>query len=259
MEEGTEGLDSPSAVRLQTTSELRGQSQIMLSAVAGPALCSRLVREPNAAMPTLSPSGLPLPLVFSSHRRVAGLFDETYLDALKERDAGAQNLLVSTFTRPVLNKLRARLRSPELVQDAFQETFLRVLTYFGSGKTLDKPGSLAGFVHATCQNVALELLRAHTRHDQFPENFSEPKAAGLDPERQMVSEERKATVQRLLNELTQKERQLLKRVFLDEEDKDTVCRELKVDRGYLRVLLYRARQSFRAIVSLESKKRAAGA
>jgi RNA polymerase sigma-70 factor (ECF subfamily) len=216
-------------------------------------------RAPRLVTPMFFASDFPGPLVFSSHRRVAGLFDETYLDALKERNADAQSRLVSSFSRPVLNKLRARLRSPELIQDAFQETFLRVLTYFGSGRTLDKPGSLAGFVHATCQNVALELLRGHTRHDQFPENFPEPVATGLDPERQLVTEERKAMVRRLLNELTEKERQLLKRVFLDEEDKDTVCRELEVDRSYLRVLLYRARQRFKAVVTLEGKKRAAGA
>lgn len=231
----------------------------MLSTVAGEALRLRPARAPRPAPPMLSASDLPKPLLFSSHRRVAGLFDETYLDALRERNADAQDRLVSCFSRVVLLKLRARLRSPELIQDAFQETFLRVLTYFGSGKTLDKPGSLAGFVHATCQNVALELLRGHTRHDQFPENFPEPISTGLDPERQLVTEERKAMVRRLLNELSEKERRVLKRVFLDEEDKDTVCRELAVDRNYLRVLLYRARQSFRAIASLDGKKKAAGA
>ena len=231
----------------------------MLSTVAGTALHSLPIRPQRPATPILSASELPEPLVFSSHRRVAGLFDETYLDALKVRNSDAQSRLVSTFSRAVLIKLRTRLRSPELIQDAFQETFLRVLTYFGSGKTLDKPASLAGFVHATCQNVALELLRGHTRHDQFPENFPEPIAAGLDPERQLITEERKAMVRRLLEELTEKERLLLKRVFLDEEDKDTVCRELAVDRNYLRVLLYRARQSFRTIVSLDNKKKAAGA
>jgi RNA polymerase sigma-70 factor (ECF subfamily) len=231
----------------------------MMSDAGGQALRSRFVPPQCPATPMLSTPDLPKPLVFSSHRRVAGLFDETYLGALKERNADAQNQLVSCFSRAVLNKLRARLRSPELIQDAFQETFLRVLTYFGSGKTLDRPASLAGFVNATCQNVALELLRGHTRHDQFPENFPEPIADGLDPERQLVTEERKGMVRRLLNQLSEKDRQLLKRVFLDEEDKDAVCRELNVDRGYLRVLLYRARQSLRAVISLDSKKNAAGA
>jgi len=190
---------------------------------------------------------------------VTGLFDESYLAALKERDADAQNRLVSAFSRPVLIKLRARLRSPELVQDAFQETFLRVLSYFGSGKTLDRPGSLAAFIHSTCHNVALELLRGHTRQDQPPENHPEPVAVGPSPERQLITGESKAFVWNILNKLSKKDRQLLKRVFLDEEDKDAVCREFKVDRAYLRVLLFRARQSCRAAVSREGVTKVAGA
>jgi len=134
---------------------------------------------------------------------------------------------------------------------------LRVLTYFRSGKTLDNPGSLPGFVHATCHNVAMELLRGHTRHDQIPENAPEPIAANPDPEHQLVSEERKALVRRLLEDLSEKDRALLRRVFLDEEDKDAVCREFRVDRNYLRVLLHRARTRFKTAASRDNAKRAA--
>jgi RNA polymerase sigma-70 factor (ECF subfamily) len=203
-----------------------------------------------------APSG-PDRLLCSSARRVLCLFDEAYLGALRARDPHTEASLISHFSRPVQVKLRARLRSPELIQDAFQETFLRVLTYFRSGKTLDNPASLPGFVYVTCHNVALELLRGHTRHDQFPEQFREPIAAGLDPERQVVTEERKALVRRLLEELSEKDRKLIKRVFLDEEDKDAVCREFDVNRNYLRVLLHRARVRFKAVISHDSAKRAA--
>jgi RNA polymerase sigma-70 factor (ECF subfamily) len=191
------------------------------------------------------------------HGRAVRLFNESDLDALKDGDTDAQNRLVSSFSRPVLVKLRAFLRSPELVQDAFQETFLRVLTYFGSGKTLDRPGSLAAFIHSTCHNVALELLRAETRHDQIPENHPGPTAAGPDPEHELVTRERKDFVRNLLNDLSSRDRQLLKRVFLDDEDKDAVCRDFHVDRAYLRVLLYRARQNCRALVSREDVSGAA--
>jgi RNA polymerase sigma-70 factor (ECF subfamily) len=197
-------------------------------------------------------------LICSLHGSVTRLFDETDLNALRERDPDAQNRLVSSFSRPVLIKLRAMLRSPELIQDAFQETFLRVFTYFGSGKTLDRPTALPGFVHVTCHNVALELLRAHTRHEQMPENHPGPASAAPDPERQFVTLERKAFVQGLLNELSSRDRQLLKRVFLDEEDKDAVCRDFQVDRSYLRVLLYRARQSCLALLTRDNKTRTAG-
>jgi len=197
-------------------------------------------------------------LICSSPGRVTGLFDESYLEALQKRDVDAQNRFVAQFSRPVLIKLRARLRSPELVQDAFQETFLRILSYFGSGKTLDRAGSLPGFVHSMCNNVALEMLRAHTRHDQIPENHPEPATIEPNPERQLVTGERKDFVRTLLNKLSTRDRQLLKRVFLDEEDKDAVCREFQVDRAYLRVLLFRARQSCRELASSDDLTGAAG-
>jgi RNA polymerase sigma-70 factor (ECF subfamily) len=34
-------------------------------------------------------------------------------------------------------------------------------------------------------------------------------------------------------------------VFLEERDKDEVCRDFGVDRNYLRVLLHRAKQTFK--------------
>jgi RNA polymerase sigma-70 factor (ECF subfamily) len=187
------------------------------------------------------------------------LFDENYLGALKNRDAEAEDFLISYFSRPIQAKLRARLRSPELVQDASQETFLRVFSYFRSGKTLANPSSLPGFVHTVCHNIALEFLRAHTRHEQMPENAPDPPDSRLNPESQMAAAERRELVRRLLEELSGKDRQLLRRVFIDEEDKDMVCRELHVDRGYLRVLLHRALHRFKTAALRDRASRAAGA
>ena len=188
------------------------------------------------------------------------LFDATFLRSLADRNPEAESVLIAQFSRPVQLKLRARLRSPELIQDASQETFLRVFSYFRSGKTLDNPASLPGFVHSVCHNIALEFLRAHTRHDQIPDNIPDRADAGPSPERQVISEERKMAVRRLLGELPLKDRELLRRVFLDEEDKDRICEELHVDRTYLRVLLHRARLRFKDLASQsELRQEARGA
>jgi RNA polymerase sigma-70 factor (ECF subfamily) len=195
-------------------------------------------------------------LLSSVNRTVTGLFDESYLAALRAQNTDVENHLISCFSTPIRIKLRARLRSPELVEDAFQETFLRIFSYFRAGKTLNNPASLPGFVHGMSHNIALEFLRAHTRQDQLPEHHQGPVDTSLDPQRQMVTEERKAMVRRLLKELPEKDGRLLQRVFLDEEDKDTVCREFRVDRGYLRMLLFRARQRFRIAVKRETGRKA---
>jgi RNA polymerase sigma factor (sigma-70 family) len=194
-------------------------------------------------------------LLSSGNRTVAGLFDESYLAALRAQNTDVENHFISCFSTPIRIKLRARLRSPELVEDAFQETFLRIFSYFRSGKTLNNPASLPGFVHGMSHNIALEFLRAHTRQDQLPEHHQGPVDAALDPQRQVVTEERKAMVRRLLRDLPEKDGRLLQRVFLDEEDKDTVCREFHVDRGYLRMLLFRARQRFRIALRRETGRK----
>ncbi len=63
-------------------------------------------------------------------------------------------------------------------------------------------------------------------------------------------------VRHILDELQEKDRRIIKEVFLEERDKDEVCRDLGVDREYLRVLLHRAKKSFKA---LYLKKMAKGA
>ena len=188
------------------------------------------------------------------------VFDADYLRGLANRQEEIEQDLVAQFSRPVRAKLRFRLRSPELAEDAFQETFLRVFTYFRSGKTLDKPGNLAAFVHGVCHNIALEFLRAHTRHPPIADDTPDPVDTGPDPEDRVVTEERKSIVRRILGDLPAKEQELLRRVFLDEEDKDSVCRDLGVDRDYLRVLLYRARTRMKAaLLRSETGREARGA
>jgi len=60
-------------------------------------------------------------------------------------------------------------------------------------------------------------------------------AAGEDRER----------VRAALVALPTKERELLTWLFFEGRDKDQVCRDLHVDRDYLRVLLHRAKNRFR--------------
>src|ERR1051326_5641113 len=128
------------------------------------------------------------------------LFDEHFLRALADQDGEAENFLIAHFTKPVQLKLRARLRSPELAQDAGQETFLRIFRYFRSGKTLENPASLPGFVHSVCNNIALEFLRAHMRHNQIPENAPETEDPGQGPESMAVTEERRKLVGKVLSD-----------------------------------------------------------
>jgi RNA polymerase sigma-70 factor, ECF subfamily len=189
------------------------------------------------------------------HRRFPyHLFDEAYIRSLQNQDSETENHLIAYFSRAIQVKLRARLRYPDLVEDVSQETFKRLFTHFRSGKSLDNPASLPAFVHVVCHNVMLEMLRSHKRHEHFDENGPEPLDSGPDPEDQMVTSERLEAVGKLLELLPGKDRELLRRL-LEGQDREAVCRALRVDRGYLRVLLHRALDKYKAL-EVQSQRRA---
>jgi RNA polymerase sigma-70 factor (ECF subfamily) len=186
------------------------------------------------------------------HRRFPYyLFDEAYIRSLQNRDPETENHLIAYFSRAIQAKLRARLRYQDLAEDVVQESFKRIFTHFRSGKSLNNPASLPAFVHVVCHNVMLEMLRFHKRHERFEENAPEPLDPGPDPENQLVTSERREGVRKLLERLPGKDQELLRRL-LEGQDRDAVCKALRVDRDYLRVLLHRALERYK-VLEVQSK------
>jgi len=73
----------------------------------------------------------------------------------------------------------------------------------------------------------------------------EPAARGANALDIVTTRQIKEKVREILLDLPPRDRALLNAVFLDERDRDEVCREFSVDRDYLRVLLHRAKQEFK--------------
>jgi RNA polymerase sigma-70 factor, ECF subfamily len=59
--------------------------------------------------------------------------------------------------------------------------------------------------------------------------------------------------------LSEKDRRLLRAIFFEEKDKAEICHEFGVDRDYLRVLLHRAKQSFRTLYEQAEQRKRVGA
>jgi RNA polymerase sigma-70 factor, ECF subfamily len=174
-------------------------------------------------------------------------FDAAYLDRLRRGDPETERQFAAYFGQLVIVKLRSRLRSWSLIEDIRQETLLRVLKAVRAVVGIREPERLGSFVNSVCNNVVLEFLRAETRHrPTADEPDSRPGPAPVDPEACLVSEERKELVRRILEELPERDRQILRALFLEDRDKDEICAEFGVDRDYLRVLVHRAKGHFRA-------------
>ena len=177
------------------------------------------------------------------------LFTGEYVQRLTEGDVETERHFVAYFSELLLIKLRRALLSPQAAEDVRQETFLRVFSVLRNKGGVEHPEKFGAFVNGVCSNVLAEYYRSSSRHPSAQHQTSETPDAGADPETGLVNEERKHSVRVILESLPQKDRQILRLLFFEELEKDEVCRIYRVDRGYLRVLLHRAKNRFRAGLS----------
>lgn len=151
------------------------------------------------------------------------------------------------FSELIQLKLRSRLHSPQAIEDVRQETFARVFAALRSGK-IRQPDRLGAFVNSMCNNVLLEQYRASSRDSSFEdEEESDFPALTVDVLGAIAAKQMSEKIREILEEMPERDRRLLREVFLEERDKDEVCRDFGVDRDYLRVLLHRAKQSFKLL------------
>jgi RNA polymerase sigma-70 factor, ECF subfamily len=186
-------------------------------------------------------------------------FDAAYLSALERGDAETERHFFEYFTPLIRAKLRKHLHTPELIDEAMQETFMRVLSALRSKTGVRHPERFGAFVHAVCRNVALETWRVERRFAHMDDSGAEDLEPGSRPDGPFRSphamaeaDEAKTRVRQVLAELSRPDRQLLEAVFLNEEDRTLLCLRLGVSRGHLRVLLHRASKRFRAAMLKES-------
>ncbi len=174
-------------------------------------------------------------------------FDASYIESLCAGDVRTQEHFASYFTELLHLKLRSRLKSPQAIEDVRQETFARVLTSLRKEGAVQRPERLGAFVNAVCNNVLFEHYRASARSESLDdEGQAELPSSDPDILTAFTAKQLQSKVREILLVMPSRDRELLKAVFLEERDRDEVCREFGVDREYLRVLLFRAKQEFKS-------------
>lgn len=125
---------------------------------------------------------------------------------------------------------------------------MRVLALLRGQAGLRQPDRLGSFVNSVCNHVLLEHYRSKKRSEATIDDETEATVASHEPSalRMLEAKDTERVVRQILNALTEKDRRLLQSVLLEERDKDEVCAEFGITREYLRVLLHRAKQSFKS-------------
>jgi RNA polymerase sigma-70 factor (ECF subfamily) len=183
-------------------------------------------------------------------------FDEAYLNRLRSGDSSTQEHFIAYFSQLVRVKASKRVNNPSAVEDICQETFTRALAALRKNG-IRQPERLGSFVNSICNHVLQEFYRSNGRETELKdEDQGRLRDLSISAFDQISVREQQRQVRQILDELPEKDRELIRAIFLEERDKDVVCRELGVTRQYLRVLLCRAKQQFKFLYLKNTRRRA---
>ncbi|HST10968.1 MAG TPA: sigma-70 family RNA polymerase sigma factor [Terriglobales bacterium] len=169
------------------------------------------------------------------------------MDRLRSGDPQTQHHFFAYFSELMQLKLRSRLRTVQAIEDVKQETFTRILIALRKPGGIRQPDRLGAYVNSMCNNVLSEQYRDDAKVTPIDEQTAnELPDRKTDVEHTVAAKQLEEKVRTILNEMSERDRRIIREVFLEERDKDEVCRDFGVDRDYLRVLVHRAKQSFKA-------------
>lgn len=167
---------------------------------------------------------------------------------IREGKPGAEEELVGRYRRGVSMILRRAAGVAEVADDLYQEVFLRAVEKIRRGEVRD-PERLSGFICALARNLAIGHFRRNPPAESIATGaaLSVPEPAPNPLERMLRSEDALLVRQVLAGLPSERDRQILYRFYIGEEDKETICADLGLSSLQFNRVLHRARERFREL------------
>lgn len=171
------------------------------------------------------------------------------VERIEHGDRSAEAELVSRYARGVRLILLKRTGDPQVANDLCQDTFMVVIRKLRAHELRD--GSrLAAFINQIAVNVSIEHFRKERRFVRSPDGIIGLNDAHTDRNgKQIDFEAAQLQLQGVLRELAiDRDREILRRFYLSDDDKDVICRDLELSPPHFDRVLYRAKQRMRVLI-----------
>ncbi|MDP2535901.1 RNA polymerase sigma factor [Alteromonas stellipolaris] len=167
-------------------------------------------------------------------------------------DAAAELQMIERYKRGLRYVLRRKCHDLDLTADISQETWRIVIERIRNNE-LREPAKLSAFILQTAKNLLLmhfrksDIKRQQTGMGEALESeYSGPSTQS--PEDALERHNLGLLVQTVIKELnTPRDRELLHRYYIHEQDKSLICNELNVNAKNFDNVLYRCKQRFKTL------------
>jgi RNA polymerase sigma-70 factor, ECF subfamily len=163
-------------------------------------------------------------------------------------EKAAEHELIEHYSRGVSVILNRATGNGSLSEDLSQETFQIALEKIRRGE-IREPERLSGFICSLARNLASDHFRRSRRVEGFAEPDAVERIAELAPSQldRLLLQEKSKLILRLLHEMAERDRQILYRFYIAEEDKQQICIDLELSSLHFNRVLHRARQRYRQL------------
>ena len=163
-------------------------------------------------------------------------------------DAEAEEILVKQYGRGVRYVLRRETRNQDLVDDLFQETFRIAISKIRKGDLRD-PSKVNAFLSSTARFTAIDYFRKASRHDASDIDDIDVAMPGESQLGLLINQEFADLVRQTIDELkNERDRAILFRFFIAQEDKQDICRDLDLTPLHFNRVLHRAKQRYKTLL-----------
>lgn len=189
------------------------------------------------------------------HKQDSALQEEariaaTIVQGIRAGDEAAESRLVERYSDGLRFLLLRRTRDDERARDLLQDTLYIAISKLRE-IDLDNPERLAGYLRGIAIRVALNAGRRQQREPYA----MEVDAVGQIPDREpkqfdhVAREQTRAAVHKLLQSMPMKrDREILTRFYVQDQDKEEICHALDLDSLHFNRVLFRAKNRFRKLL-----------
>ena len=145
-------------------------------------------------------------------------------------DAIAESELVEQYSTGIRLMLLKRTGNHQLSNDICQEVMIVTLKKLRAGR-LHKPESLPAFIRQTAIYLSIDHYRKEKRYIYLEDGIISLQVPHYDKKAKTIDHQLAGTLlEELLDQLSvERDREILRRFYLQDEDKTTICRDLNLD------------------------------
>lgn len=172
-------------------------------------------------------------------------------------DQVAETELVERYAIGIRSMLLKKTGSRQLSHDICQDAMIVTLKKLRAGN-LRKPESLRAFIWQTASYLCIDYYRKEKRYVRQESGIISRHAPHIDRKAQAIDNQHACVLlEELLEQLSiDRDREILRRFYLNDEDKGSICRDLGLSCVHFDRVLYRARQRMRVLIRQRSEFKA---